>query len=694
MTGRERVEQYLQQNYRIVTWPATTDDKGPKAEGWLQKIYTLADYHEGDRVGLILAHEVTPGRFLHDVDIDWAPGSLIAQAFLPATAFVFGRESKKVSHCFYTLSEKLPTFKYADIDKTALIEIRGSKSDGSIGFQTMAPPSIWSKDKKVEPLEFVKDGMPAFIDSSSLLRQRVCLAAIGMLLAKHLGHNGFGHDPRLAWAGFLLRAGIPIDDLVKMGEHISIYCNNKEVVDVRRVVESTHSALQQQGKKVAGGPTLAKILGEHGRSILARINEWLGRDSDFKRDKHGHIIRDDQDNVRIAVQLLDIEPQKNVFAEKIVLKDAEKREVINDDALKRIWFRIDREFRFRPTYQFFSDVVHDMALDTPYHPVVDYLNSLSWDKTPRIERWLINYGGAEDSEFIRAVSAIVLVAAVRRVRQPGCKYDEMLVLEGEQGLNKSSALHALCPSDEWFSDDLPLNVESKQVIEKTVGKWIVEASDLAGKRRTEIEQLKAMLSRQFDAARMSYAHLPIERKRQFIIIGTTNSSVYLTDPTGARRFWPVAIRAFDVAAIKRDRDQLWAEASALEQSGYSIRLPERLWSVAAVQQEQRSEDDAWETPILALLQQTEPASPHSPQVRVATSDLWDCIGIEPARRDRRGAVRISEIMNKYGFRRMNVRLGGGETQTGYGGTLEKIRAKLSDGATLLERQPGSDDVPF
>src|SRR6185436_11555438 len=125
------------------------------------------------------------------------------------------------------------------------------------------------------------------------------------------------------------------------------------------------------------------------------------------------------------------------------------------------------------------------------------------------------------------------------------KYDEMVVWESEQGSLKSSAAQALCPEASWFSDDLPLNLKSQQLIESTLGKWIVEASDLAGKRKAEIEQLKAMLSRQVDGpARMAYAHFAVERLRHFIIIGTTNSKSYLNDSTGARRFWPAEVQQF------------------------------------------------------------------------------------------------------------------------------------------------------
>ena len=249
--SRALVQTYVDRGWRIITWPQIGDAKGPREGGWPTKVYTLADYHEGYRVGILTGCEVAPGKFLHDVDIDWAPGSTIAQKLIPNTNFVFGRPSKPVSHCFYTLPEKLPTFKYEDIDGTSLIELRGTKLDGGLGCQTMVPPSVWTKDGLRESLAFFKDkdADPAHLDANRL-KHAVCLAAIGMLLAKHFGANGFGHDPRLAWAGFLLHAGIKVDDLVDMGEAISVYTNNLEISDVRTVVESTDARLsdKKQGK--------------------------------------------------------------------------------------------------------------------------------------------------------------------------------------------------------------------------------------------------------------------------------------------------------------------------------------------------------------------------------------------------------------------------------------------------------------
>lgn len=695
MTSRDVVQSYLDKNFQVVFWPATGDQKGPTTKDWPRAPKTIADYHDGDRVGIVTGKEIAPGKHLVDVDVDWAPGYKIAAAFIPRTEFIYGRKSKYVSHCLFTLSEPLPRIEYKDpVDGTVLLEIRGTKENGELGWQSMAPPSVWSKEGKQEPLEFRSYGDPTHFESASHFKQRITLGAVGMLLAKRLGHNGFGHDARLAWAGYLLRASIPQEDLVTMGEAISIYCNNREVVDVRQVIVSTAASLAAGTKKVKGGPALAKILGgDDGRKIVNEINRWLGRDSDFIRVE-GVIVKDNQSNVRRAVHLLGFELLYQEFAEKMLVVEADKPpRPLDDRTLNNIWLRTDSEHHFRPSFAFFEKVITDAAYDNSFHPVRDYLATLAWDGEPRINTWLATYGGAEDltaSEsddsltYLEAVSSIVLIAAVRRIMHPGCKYDEMLVLESQQGLNKSGALRALCPRDEWFSDDLPLNVDAKEIIERTLGKWIIEASDLVGGRKADRDHLKSMLSRQIDGpARMAYAHIPVERPRQFIIIGTTNTAEYLADTTGARRFWPVKVKRFDVDGILRDRDQLWAEAVAREKQDESIRLREDLWAVAGEHQEKRRSLDAWEDALEHAVAELEPST--TGRVQVTTDALWNILGIEVARRDIGGARRISEIMQRLGFERAKVR-GDEKVQVGYvknadlttdGGSVQAKSVKLS-----------------
>lgn len=650
----------------LLRWKPVGSGKYPTEKNWTAAPSAKAvDYKPGEQAGILLGTEVAPGRFSVDIDIDWGPGAPIVAALLPDTGFAFGHTSKPLSHLIYTAPHALTTFKYLDVDATSLLEIRGVEKDGTLGHQTMIPPSVWrGKDGTAasEPLLFrtvagFRHGELGHINQPDEFNKAACLAAIGMILAKHLGKNGFGHEVRLPWCGFLLRAGIPIKDIIKMGEGMSVPCNNLEVFDVKTIVEGTAARMSDSRQRIKGGPSLAKIIGERGKAVIARINEWLGKDSDFIRSTDGMILKDSQDNIRRALQLLEVELTYNEFSERALVQEPQyPPRPITDETHDGLWLRIDREFHFRPSKAFYDVVVSTLVYDYKFHPVRDYLASLTWDGVPRIDTWLHVYGGAPDSEYHRAISSLVLKAAVRRVRQPGCKFDEMLTLESsQQGLNKSSALRALCPDEAWFSDDLPLNVDAKQIIERTLGKWIIEASDLVGGRKADRDHLKSMLSRQIDGpARLAYAHHPVERARQFIIIGTTNSSEYLADPTGARRFWPSKIQRFDVEAILRDRDQLWAEAAVREAAGESIRLPEHLWKVAEGHQEERRTMDAWEGIIEEAIEEFAPPSA-SGRRQIVTERIWDLLGVETARRDRVGMMRISEIMQRLGFARSAMR---------------------------------------
>lgn len=200
--------------------------------------------------------------------------------------------------------------------------------------------------------------------------------------------------------------------------------------------------------------------------------------------------------------------------------------------------------------------------------VIDYLASLRWDGTARLDRWLINCAGAADTPQVREVSRKSLIAAVRRARQPGCRLDQVLVLDGAQGCGKSSLLRTLAVRDAWFTDEFPLN--PRGLVEATEGKWIVELTTL---HPSNLAGLKACLSRQHDMYRKLYDHKVTQTPRQFVVIGTVSTDVsYLRDPAVNRRFCPVAIKHVDLQRLQAERDQLWAEAAAAEAPDESVRL--------------------------------------------------------------------------------------------------------------------------
>lgn len=303
---------------------------------------------------------------------------------------------------------------------------------------------------------------------------------------------------------------------------------------------------------------------------------------DFARTKSGAVISC-LANVRLALRKLGCTVTHDSFAMRTRVDGT----ILDDKLLINLWGRVELETGWTPAWDSFNRYLHVLALMSPVHPVCNYLDGIAWDGVSRIDHWLVAYAGAEDTEYVRAVGRLVLVAAVRRVRSPGCKFDEMLVLESAQGMNKSSALACLAVNPEWFTDDLPLGDDSKRQMEAIMGKWIVEAGELAGMRKADTDKLKTFLSRPVDEARLAYGRENTRAARQCVIIGTTNNDKYLKDHTGNRRFWPVAVKAFDLESMERDRDQLWAEAAHYEAQGAAVRLDPRLYPNAGAEQEKR-----------------------------------------------------------------------------------------------------------
>lgn len=350
-------------------------------------------------------------------------------------------------------------------------------------------------------------------------------------------------------------------------------------------------------------------------------------------------------NALIALEAMGVQVSFDSFANRHVIKGLEGYGPALDDAVL-VHTRLLAESRWGLRFgkDRWLDIVTDNARRNTSHPVREYLDGLQWDRTERIDRWLVTYAGAQDSEYVRAVGGLFLVAAVRRVREPGCKFDEMLVLESPQGTNKSEALSCMAVNEDWFSDDLPLNADSKVVMESTAGRWIVELAELKGMRRSDVEHVKALLSRRVDKARMAYGRMTTEQPRQCVFFGTTNNTEYLRDMTGNRRFWPVAMEIMDVKALRRDRDQLWAEAATREARGDSIRLPERLWAAAGAEQAGRVEIDPFFEMLCSRLDGVEG--------KVRASDVWMIVGLEDkGRRTQDHNSRLSSAMKLLGWTR-------------------------------------------
>lgn len=365
----------------------------------------------------------------------------------------------------------------------------------------------------------------------------------------------------------------------------------------------------------------------------------------------GKIIANSQRNIRLAIRKLGVRVSYDQFARRNRIDGLEGfGPHLDDAAAARLWLLIDEKCGFRPEWKLYQTVLSDAARRDSFHPVHDYLDSLTWDGRPRLEGWLTTYGKAPDTAYTRAVGRLVLIAAVRRVRQPGAKFDEMLVLESPQGKDKSSALAVLAVNEDWFSDGLPLNADDKLVIERTSGKWIVEAGELNGITKQGVDKLKNLLSRRRDESRMAYGRFNELVPRQWIMVGTTNDTKYLRDQTGNRRFWPVKVEAFDLEALRRDRDQLWAEAAHLEAQGASIRLDPSLWDAAAAEQDARRVEDPFFDALHDALGEDKAG-------RVSAVSVWKIIGRQGANATQDENARMGAAMKRLGFDRKKLRFG-------------------------------------
>jgi predicted P-loop ATPase len=282
-----------------------------------------------------------------------------------------------------------------------------------------------------------------------------------------------------------------------------------------------------------------------------------------------------------------------------------------------------------------------------FHPVRDYLQSVSWDSVPRLNTWLRNYFGANDQpeKYLAAVGAAWLISAVARIFEPGCQVDSALVLEGAQGIRKSTALRVLA-GDAYFSDSLSADLSHKDARDHLRGKWIIELAELAQFKRAEIETVKQFITRRFEQYRPSYGRHEVKFPRQCVFAGSTNDETYLVDTTGNRRFWVVACSRIEIDAIKGDRDQLWAEAVTRFRAGERWYLTDELEALAAGEAQLRVAHDPWTAKVAEIVVRQELPTPD-----VAPGEVMVRMDLHQSERHARNAGRIGQILKDLGWRK-------------------------------------------
>lgn len=270
-----------------------------------------------------------------------------------------------------------------------------------------------------------------------------------------------------------------------------------------------------------------------------------------------------------------------------------------DDANLRIYMEENYEITGKDKIKDAKDAV---LTRHRVHPIRDYLNSLQWDGVPRLDRLIIDYVGAEDTDLNRAMTRKHFTAAVSRIMQPGCKYDYCLIMAGPEGVGKSTMLSIM--AGEWFNDSIT-TTEGKEGMEQLRRAWIIELAELSSIKRSDVEQVKNYITRRDDIYRAAYGTVVEKHPRQCVFCGTTNEQYFLKGDTGNRRFWVIAVnpelRKYTEwqDAIRADRDQLWAEAVQLWRNGEPLYLDDRLEAEARERQAEYNDDK--DDPIKTLL---------------------------------------------------------------------------------------------
>lgn len=350
-----------------------------------------------------------------------------------------------------------------------------------------------------------------------------------------------------------------------------------------------------------------------------------------------------------------------------------------DADLAQLKLYIERMFQLYSTAK--TNEALQIATSTRrFHPIRQYLAALpEWDKQERLDRLLIDYLGAENTEYVKAVTRKTFTAAVARVMRPGCKFDQVLILAGPQGTGKSTLFAKL--AGDWFSDALSLNdMRDKTGSEKLQGYWILELGELAGMRKMEVETVKGFLSRTDDKYRAAYARTVESHPRQCVIVGSTNAeNGFLRDVTGNRRFWPVNITGESKSKswdLDQDTvDQLWAEALFRYNAGEPLHLTGAVAADARAQQDAAIETDERVGMVEEYLDVGLPADWWSwttrqrrafltssdgdfadlehvgaetrPRMSVSNAEIWaECFGRDPGDMKPADSYMISAIMQK------------------------------------------------
>ena len=341
-----------------------------------------------------------------------------------------------------------------------------------------------------------------------------------------------------------------------------------------------------------------------------------------------------------------------MWRKKPPMMQADEEELVDADIARlRDWLHTEIGMH-PPSKTEIQDAIIIVSHENRFHPVRDWLESLRWDGERRIKDWIIRaYNPPEQeekSDYLSTVGIKFLIGAVARIMKPGCKHDSVLILEGEQGIKKSTSIYELFSG--WFSD-APLPIGDKDSYQLIQGVWGYEIAELDAFNNTDTRSLKAFFSQREDRFRPPYGSSVQSFKRQTVFVGSTNQNEYLKDYSGNRRYWPVLCTSIDIDYIRTNREQLFAEALHCYNAGDSwaiVNDAERL--LFTEEQEDRLQRDAWEDIVRDWLQST--VMDHL----TAAEILSEALGIDAGHIQRVHQNRLAPIMKALGWRKRRKEL--------------------------------------
>jgi Virulence-associated protein E/Bifunctional DNA primase/polymerase, N-terminal len=650
--------------YLALGWmpiPVPHREKNPGFQGWedcrLDTPEKLAQHFNGkpQNIGVLLGE---PSNHTIDVDLDFVECLPFARIFLPSTR-QFGRRTNPVSHWLYTVVDApnrtlFVSSRITDDGKKAdtVLEIRGTRH------QTIFPTSI-HKDTGEEILWVGQQPLHkiAFAELQHLCGR----VAAGAVLARYWPRTkGNRHHCALALAGLLLRADFTVDEAERFIGAIAKIAGNDEEAHTN-TVKATKAALDA-GKKVTGWKRLYELL-NIGKPI-ENIPTWLGyvaQSSEAATEDQPERGEENSDEPDLDT------PDKSAFANlnnavKVLEQDPDFCRVWFDEFLQRIrtgdptheWkdaddihlqLRFQREKRIpRMGLDTVRSAVTEIAFRNRKNCVKDWLESLRWDGEERLQHFFEDHYGVDGTLYHRAASKNFLVSMVARIYKPGCQSDHMIVLEGPQGIFKSSSLREIAGEHHAEQHE---NITHKDFLQNLQGKWLIEISEMDSFNRSETSKVKAVITTTSDNFRPSYGRRACDHPRQCIFVGTTNHDDWNKDETGARRFWPIACRGdIDLDAIRANRDQLFAEAV------HRFKAGESWWEMPAeetkAEQESRYVDDVW-TDLISEYIAGSPGLTNSRSSITVTEILSDCLKFEKAKIGKLDQMRVATCLRRIGW---------------------------------------------